>query len=161
MKKLYQKDWLHFVGNQQESESIFYCFEWRSKLKCVICTRRYCKIQCPGSVLECPIVQWLTFTEIEAKSPTFLFLNLSNVATVSPLKKKKSNKTKKNLKQTKKIPRKKPKRVKKNHSTHHNSCSWFGVFSVSWLVGEFWAAQGILHLQVLPANLKVPIPLFL
>lgn len=44
-------------------------------------------IKCPGSDLECPIVQRLTFTEIEAKSSTFLFLNLSNVATVSPLKK--------------------------------------------------------------------------
>lgn len=67
-------------------------------------------IKCPGSVLECPIVQRLTFTEIEAKSSTFLFLNLSNVATVSPLKKKKIQiKLKKNLKQTKKSPEKTPK----------------------------------------------------
>jgi len=41
-------------------------------------------IQHPGSVTEGQIAQQLTFGETEAKSSTFCFMNLDNIAIVYP-----------------------------------------------------------------------------
>lgn len=86
MKKLYQKDWLHFVDYQQELESIFYCFEWRSELrKYVMCTRRYCKIW--GVLAQLQNVRLYNSWLLQKKKKNLqLFLNPANILNVFPLK---------------------------------------------------------------------------